>query len=418
MRALSVLWFPLLSLTACLSEKPIPTDPESVPSSTFQLHVEGIVAPSAGRSLSMEPGGRLVVDLLNPRLGVHRADSTSWSGQEAADLAFAALPEGEGYSIRCRYRDPLGFLTHADSLGGLRLGRGEAARVAMLLHPLLGKIFLNAPALPASVDTLGIVWSREGARREAKVPRGPGGRTMLRLDSLPVAKSGMASVRAWTRSGDTLFHLDTLLTLSGDKDLPLALSMQNSRGDFAVAFGSIPGGELDITASFPGESGSSASQTGRLLLSSFSDSGASDWIGIYNPGPSFSGWVRLGKGNGDALLRLDLPAGQEAIATRAPCSALEDTTHVLHGRHHLLCAIEEAIVTHSASGGSFWKMRDSSGEVLFDAVYVLDGRQGWPDLNSSDANTVRMKGSARDPFLNDVGRSWCVDSGIPESVCQ
>jgi hypothetical protein len=233
-----------------------------------------------------------------------------------------------------------------------------------------------------------------------------------------VGQQGTLRLRAWNLAGDTLFHLVTVLALSGDADLPLSLSLQNSRGQIGATLALMPGGELDATASFSGEAEQPSQQTGRLILTAFSDSGAADWIAIHNPGPAFVGRVRLGKGTTDAQFDLDLPSGGTAVVTRAPCAAVQTTDHALRSVAGLVCGIDDAVVTHSTSGGSFWKLRDAASLELFDAVLVLDGKQSWPDLNTSGARTARVRTTWRSALSNDAGLAWCADgSDSPATTC-
>jgi len=406
-----------LLLSGCLSESANPESPSGDPPS-LAIQIAALRTEQAGRIAAADPGGTLVVEVAQPGRGLQRRDSLSWSGLGAGNLAFPNLPEGSGYRVRAWYRDPQGLVTHGDSLVDLTLARGQTTRADLALKVLLGKIVLNAPSVPSGVDSLGMVWTCEGAQRGVRAGRGTGGRTLLRLDSLAVGRTGTLRLRAWNAAGDTLFHLDTLLALSGDADLPLSLSLQNSRGLVAASLRLLPGGELDATASFAGESDQPALQTGRLVLSAFSDSGASDWIAIHNPGASFVGRVRLGKGSTDALIDLDLPGSATAIVTRAPCTATQETTHPLHGAAHLVCGVDEAVVTHSTSGGTLWKLRDATGAELLDQVLVLDGKQSWPDLNTSAGRSARLRSNWRSAAANDAGLAWCADgSDDPTAGC-
>ncbi len=406
-----------LSLSGCLSEtaspEPLSTDPASV-----RIEVAALRTPLAAREAAADPGGILVVEVVQPTRGILRRDSMTWTGIGSGTLSFTNLPEGPEYRVRSWYRDPQGFTTHGDSLVGLTLARGQIAHAQLELKALLGKIVLNAPAVPAGVDSLGMAWTSVGVRRAAQALRGSGGRTMLRLDSLPVGQQGTLRLRAWNTAGDTLFHLDTVLALSGDADLPLSLSLQNSRGQIAASLVLRPGGELDATASFSGEPEQPSHQTGRLVLTAFSDSGAADWIAIHNPGPAFTGRVRLGKGPADAQFDLDLPAGGTAVVTRAPCAAVQAADHALRSVAGLVCGIDDAVVTHSTSGGSFWKLRDAATLELFDGVLVLDGKQSWPDLNTAGARTARVRSTWSSSLANDAGLAWCADgSDSPATSC-
>lgn len=411
------LLLPALLLSACLTESASPEPPAS-DSAGLRVEVAALRTELAARSSAADPGGVLLVEVAQPARGLLRRDSVAWTGAVSGGLVFPSLPEGSDYRVRSWYRDPQGLATHGDSLGGLTLARGQTARVQLLLKALLGKVVLNAPAVPTSVDTLRLAWTSPGVRRSAQGVRGTGGRTLLRLDSLPVGQEGVLRLRAWNIAGDTLFHLDTVLALSGDADLPLSLSLRNSRGQIGLTLSLLPGGELDATASFDGEAEQPAQQTGRLVLSAFSDSGASDWIAIHNPGPAYTGRVRLGKGTTDAQFDLDLAAGATAVVTRAPCAAVQAPDHALRSAPAVVCGIDEAVVTHSTSGGSLWKLRDATGQDLFDAVLVLDGKQSWPDLNTSGARTARVRTSWRSALSNDAGLAWCADgSDAPATAC-
>lgn len=367
---------------------------------------------------SADPGGVLFAEITNTATGLSIRDSASWTGNVATALSFSALAEGSGYAVRAWYRDPQGFTTHGDSIGGLSLARGESASVSLALRALLGKIVLTAPSLPASVDSLAMTWASTGITRKAAAGRGSGGRTILRLDSLPVGVSGQLHLRASNLAGDTLFHLDTTLTLSSDRDLPLSLTLRSSRGSLLASIGFLAGAEIDATASFAGEAEQPTAQTGRLILAAFSDSGAADWIGIRNPGTAaFSGTVRLGKGSTDAQFALDLPAGEFAVVTRAPCASI-DSTHPLHAAPHLVCGIDDIVVTHATTGGALWKLRNADASELMDEVLVLDAKQSWPDLNTSIGRTARLRASWSNATSNDAGRAWCADaSDAPLAAC-
>lgn len=409
----------LLALSGCLAESPNSDTAATESTSSFQVRVAAFVlAPVAARAVSADVGGKLFVEISNSLRGLSLKDSLLWSGSSEGLLDFPALPEGGGYAVKAWYRDPSGFTTHGDSVGGIRVGRGDSARARLALHALLGKVVLNAPSLPVSVDTLSMSWSCGTDARSTLAGRGTGGRTTLRLDSLAIGRPATLRLRAWSAAGDTLFHLDTTVVLSSDRDLPLALNLQSSRGQILASLGFLAGGELDATASFAGESEQPASQTGRLVLAAFSDSGAADWIGIRNTGAAFSGRVRLGKGSTDAQFDLDLPAGAFAVVTRAPCATVAASAHPLHAAEHLVCGIDEIVVTHSTSGGSLWKLRGADATELMDEVLVLDAKQSWPDLNTSTARTARLRSDWTSAQQNDAGRAWCVDgSDAPSAAC-
>lgn len=418
MRRLLLPFLAALPFAGCLDDSASST-PEATPSGSaaMSILVSPIASAVAGRSQSADPGGVLFVEIANATKGLRLRDSTVWSGSSGTSFNFPSLAEGGGYSVRCWYRDPQGFATHGDSIGNIAIARGEDAAVALSLRTLLGKIVLNAPSLPSTVDTLSMVWKSTSSSRSSKASRGTGGRTTLRLDSLPVAVSGTIRLRAWSATGDTLFHLDTTLSLSGDKDLPLALTLQSSRGAVAARIVFSAGGEYDATASFEGEMEQPADQTGRLLLVAFSDSGTADWIGIANPGKDFSARVRLGKGSTDAQFDLSLPAGELAVVTRVPCSSI-DSAHPLFGTKHLVCGVDDIVVSHSTTGGSLWRLRSVDAKDLMDEVLVLDAKQSWPDLNTSSARTTRLSKSWWDAKKNDAGRAWCADgSDAPSGTC-
>jgi len=46
---------------------------------------------------------------------------------------------------------------------------------------------------------------------------------------------------------------------------------------------------------------------------------------------------------------------------------------------------------------------------LADQVVVMDGKLGWPDLNSTTARTVRRRSDATVVDAS-AGRSWCADA--------
>lgn len=418
MKSLALL-LPSLLLCSCLSDAP--TTSAALPEpGTFQVRIAAMRSGSvlAARGAGADPGGKLLVRVVHSQRGVSLRDSLSWNGADDGVLSFPSLPEGAGYAVQAWYRDPSGTTSHGDSVGGLRISRGQASQVRLLLKPLHGKILVNAPVLPAGIDTLGAVWTCDGATRRISAGRGTGGRTSLRLDSLALGRPGELRLRAWTAAGDTLFHLDTVLSLSDDRDLALPLVLTGSRGQILASLGFQAGGEVAATASFSGETDQPSSQTGRLVLSAFSDSGSMDWIAILNPGAAFSGRVRLGKGSTDAQFDLDLPPGATAVATRAPCSAVAEASHPLHGTPHLACGLDDLVVTHSTTGGSYWKLRDATGTVLHDAVLVLDARQSWPDLNTGSSRTARLRSDWSSAQLNDAGRAWCADgSDDAEAAC-
>ena len=176
------------------------------------------------------------------------------------------------------------------------------------------------------------------------------------------------------------------------------------------------GGEIDATVSFPGEADQPSNQTGRLLIAAISDSGTSDWIGIRNTGADFVGRVRLGKGSTDAQFDLNLPSGTMAVVTRATCAAVDSAAHPLHGTDHLVCGVDEVVVTHSTSGGTLWKLRNADASELYDEVLILDGKQSWPDLNTTTARTARLRSDWSTALKNDAGRAWCADGSDATSA--
>lgn len=419
MKRLGLLLLPALLLGGCLSEAPQSGTAPAEPGA-FQVSIAPLAGktPLAARGAGADVGGKLFVRVTHSLRGISQRDSLVWSGTDDGVLSFPSLPEGAGYVVQAWYRDLSGITSHGDSIGGIRIDRGEAAQARLHLRPLQGKILVNAPVLPTGIDTLGAIWTFEGKTRRAVAGRGTGGRTSLRLDSLEIGRSGDLRLRAWNAAGDTLYHLDTTLVLSDDRDLALSLVLGSSRGQILASLSFQAGGEISATASFAGEADQPSSQTGRLLLTAFSDSGSMDWIGIRNPGAAFSGKVRLGKGSTDAQFDLVLPEGATAVVTRAPCAQVADTSHPLHGTKNLVCGLDDIVVTHSTAGGSYWKLRDASGAVLHDAVLVLDAKQSWPDLNSSSARTARLRTDWSSAFLNDAGRAWCADaSDDPDAPC-
>jgi hypothetical protein len=419
MNRLGLLLVPALLLCSCLSDSPQSGTAPAEPG-TFQVSIAPLAAKPllAARGAGVDVGGKLVVRISHPLRGISLRDSLLWSGTEDGVISFPSLPEGAGYVAQAWYRDLSGITSHGDSIGGIRIDRGEAARARLHLRPLQGKILVNAPILPAGIDTLGATWTLEGMSRHAVAGKGTGGRTSLRLDSLQIGRSGALRLRAWNAAGDTLFHLDTNLVLSDDRDLALSLVLGSSRGQILASVSFQAGGEISATASFAGEADQPSSQGGRLLLVAFADSGSMDWIGIRNPGPAFSGRVRLGKGSTDAQFDLVLAQGATAVVTRASCAAVAEATHPLHGVGNLVCGQDDIVVTHSTAGGSYWKLRDATGLTLHDAVLVLDAKQSWPDLNTGSARTARLRSDWSSVFLNDAGRAWCADaSDSPEASC-
>lgn len=411
MRRIHLPLFASFAIAGCIEQNPSSHSPSEEPEglASLSVSVAPVAAIAAARSTAADVGGMLVMELANGQKGIRLRDSASWIGTEPSSIAFPSLTEGAGYSLRAWYRDPQGYTTHGDSVGGIVLTRGQSATLNLAMRALLGKIVLNAPSLPSLVDTLSLRWSSKGSSRVARACRGSGGRTTLRLDSLPIAQEGSVHLRAWNSGGDTLFHLDTAITLHGDADPPLSLVLQSSRGLLSAGVSFLSGGEIDATASFAGESDQPSSQTGRLLMVTFSDSGSSDWIGIRNPGSTrFTGPLRLGKGSSDGRFDLDLPAGETAVVTRAPCAAI-DSAHPLRSARLLVCGIDAVVVTHSTSGGSLWMLRSDDGSELLDEVLVLDGKQSWPDLNTSNARTARLRDGWPGAAGNDAGRAWCAD---------
>ena len=400
-------------LAACSSD-------ESSLSVTSGEAAVSLTAPPIATSMSVaaraEPGGKILLSLSNPTVPLLREDTLVWDGTDTLHAGFESLPVAAGYRLVARYLDARGIVTYADSTATFPLSRAEALPLQLLLRPVLGKIYLQFPLIPEAVDSLGI-WATSGALTwSSRAVRLAGGKALLRLDSLPLGAPLAIHLRAWTAAGDTLYFLDSATTLrSGDEqsyawDFVSALSRTTLDISFAL------GGETSVQVGFSSATALPSRQTGRLLLTAFSDSGKSDWLRISNPGAeAYVGKVRIAHGTMDSMLTVNVAAGGDQIVTTATPDLLT-AGHPLQGAAALSSGI--ASVTWSTSGGVVWKLTDSAGGVLFDLVYATPGKNGWPALSASGRRSAFLRASGRAALLNDVGSRWCgVASDSPTFLC-
>lgn len=358
----------------------------------------------AARHLSPEPGGRLVAEIRSASSRSVYKDSLDWSGVGAATLRLSTIAEGGGYQAVLRYRDPDGRTTHADTLRDLIVRRGTNTQAEFTLKPLLGRLQLTVPTAPVAIDTLGLTWESLGRVVRTKAVRGPSGRTLLRLDSLAVGSQGKLQVRAWNAAGDTLYYADTSTSILSEADQSVSIKLLDARGQIALLASFLAGGETNAVVSFPDD----PVATGTLVLAALSDSGSSDWILLQNlSGDSVSGPARISRGTESFSVPLRLGPGERTVLTRAPCAAVAATSHVLHTTPGLVCGLESVSVSWSSTG-TLWEVR-TPDDQLADQIVVIDGRHGWPDLNSTTARTVRRRANAT-PLDAAAGRSWCADA--------
>lgn len=403
-KAAAILAASLFLLAGCLPDgSPSPQAPELVPESstgTVSLEVRG--TGLAARALAPEPGGRLFAEIRLPSSRPVYRDSVDWNGFGSTTLRVAAIPEGRGYQAIVVYRDPQGLATHADTVRDLEVRRTGNTTASATLRPLLGRIQLSLPSVPSTVDSVGLVWESSGRTLRTEMARGPSGRTVLRLDSLAVGSVGILHVRAWTTSNDTLYFADTSATIASQADQSLSIKLKDARGLLGVVATFLPGGETDAVARFPEES----LPSGHLLLAALSDSGSSDWILLSNPSrDSIVGPVRIARGTEILTTDLRLAPGEQTVLTRASCGATGSPSHPLHGVTSLACGLDLSVSW--SSSGTLWEIRTPDGR-LADQVLVFDGRQGWPDLNTSTSRTARLRTGAP-PADASLGRSWCAD---------
>lgn len=392
-------------LAGCLPDgsQPLLSAEPAPESSTGAVSLTAKSATWAARSLAAEPGGEIVAEIRHTAKRTSSRDSIDWNGTSAANLRFAAIPEGTGYQAVVFYRDARGLVTHADTLRDLEVVRSRVTEASFQLRPLLGRLQLVVPSAPATVDSLSLSWTANGTSKTARAARGPSGRTALRLDSLAVGSSGTLRVRAWNALGDTLYYADSACTILSQVDQALQIRMLDARGQVAFTAQFQEGGEVDAVALFPEDQAA----TGRLVIAAMSDSGASDWIRIENRGTARAVEpVRIVRGTESFSVQLDLAPGSAAIVSRAACAATANATHPLNGTPSLVCGASSLSVSWSSTG-TLWELRAGEGSLL-DQFVVFDGQNGWPDLNASTSRTVR-RAPAATPLQASAGRSWCAD---------
>ena len=363
---------------------------------------------SAARSLSAEPGGRIVAQVrLSGRVW---SDSVSWNGS-GASFTFPSLPVQGSYSVKVLVRDASGRTTHSDSAFPVPVFSGASTPISLSLRPVLGRILVSLPSIPSSVDSVSASWKGGSSERHATAPRPGSGKTVLRLDSLPVGAAGHLRLRAWNASGDTLFSCDTDATISSQADLSLSLRWTDASGRISIGGSVQAGGEVAATALFPGQD----APDGCLRLEAFSDSGSSDWIRISNPGDSrLSGVVSVSHGTESVSASLSIPAGGSVVLSRVACGDSSLASHRALSGTDLVCGLPLSVSWNSLP--ALWELRGPSGNVA-DRALVEDGKDGWPDLNSGSARTLRRRRGqpGADPM---AGRSWCSDgSDLPDASC-
>jgi hypothetical protein len=391
-------------LQGCLSDGSNSTD-SGTASGSAQVRVSPLPTESlpAARALAAEPGGWVVARIRRQNHTGSWTDSVQWTGSSQISLSFANLPQGTDYAVSALYRDAAGRTTHADSASPVAILPGTPTPVALSLKALLGRIVITMPSVPATVDSLGISWSGSTGLRRTVIVRGTSGKTLLRLDSLPVGISGAASLRAWNVAGDTLYRCDTTITISSQADLSLTLHWVDASGTMALSASLLAGGETDATALFPGD----AVASGRLRIRGLSDSSNSDWALVENPGSdSVVGQITLVHGTESIAASVALAPGGLATLSRVSCSDVARANHPLHGAPGLVCGLSLSVAWSTT--GTLWELHAPDGS-LAERALVWDGKNGWPDLNSSTARTLRRRGGTggTDPM---AGRSWCADS--------
>lgn len=391
-----------LALHGCLEDPPDPS--AAPPTGAIHVRVGGSGAIPA-RAKSVEPGGRLILELRLDAKKSRWSDSLSWEPRLDATMDFPDLPEAGTYALVARYRDPQGRITHADSIFPVAIHRGSTTEASLSLHALLGRLMFTLPSVPTSVDTLSLDWIGAGFRRSSRVPRGTGGRTVLRLDSLPIGVPGATRIRAWDSQGDTLFWMDTILSLQSQSDQSTNLRLVDAHGWASVDATFLPGGELDATVVFPSDSLASHA----LVFAGFSDSGNSDWIRIHNQARTpYQGDLAIAHGTESVVVRARIGPDSDLVVGRAACPA---PATVGFAR---TCGT--AISVGWSTTGVLWSLRDSDG-ILQDRTILWDGNNGWPNLNTGSARTLR-----REPIPDGedsyAGRSWCADdSDDPSGSC-
>ena len=400
-------------LQGCLSDGSNSTDSGGPSTGSAEGRVSPLpnASPSAARTRAAEPGGWVVARIRRQNHTGSWTDSVQWLGSSAISLSFANLPQGTDYVVSALYRDAAGRATHADSASPVAILPETPTPVALSLKALLGRIVITMPSVPATVDSLGIRWSGSTGVRKAVIVRGTSGKTLLRLDSLPVGVSGAASLRAWNIAGDTLYNCDTTITIASQADLSLTLHWVDASGTITLAASILSGGETDATALFPGD----AVATGRLRILGLSDSSNSDWALVGNPGTdSVVGQITLMHGTESVTAAVALAPGGVATLSRVSCSDVARTSHPLHGAPGLVCGLSLSVAWSTT--GTLWELHAPDGS-LAERSLVWDGKNGWPDLNSTTARTLRRR-SGTDGTDPMAGRSWCADSSDnPTRAC-
>lgn len=386
-----------------------PQEPDD-PSSTGNVDIE--VAPLralAARALTIEPGGRLVLELRDPVRRRSWMDSLEWDATRSANLAFHTVPQGGNYLLTGRYRDAQGRFTHADSIAPVSVSVGATTSAHLSLQALIGRLVFAMPSVPTSIDSLGATWLEAGRTRIGRACRGTGGRTMLRLDSLPVGATGIVALRAWNTQGDTLYSLDTSLSVLRDADQSVSLVWRDASANPGVTATVMPGGEISATLRFPGE----ASPSDRLRFAGIADSGFSDWILLENPGTdTLRGPWTISHGTESATFDAIIPPHGKLTTTRAICAVARASGHSLSGQTSLACEIDLPVSWSTPS--ALWELHDANGKLV-DQILVWDGQNGWPDLNASTARTLRRRaGEANADGM--AGRSWCALATAAPSV--
>jgi len=396
-------------LQGCLSSSsPLDDAPQDAGSLDLRISAMSPSLQASGRILSAEPGSRLLAQVKLP--GRIWTDSVLWTGTAPAIFAFGSIPANGAYSVKVLVRDAAGRITHCDSAYPVSVIPGRSTPVQLNLRAVLGRIVVAIPSVPASVDSLSISWEGNLPRRSIAA-RGPSGKTTLRLDSLPVGSTGILHLRAWGPSKDTLFECDTSLSVNSQQDQSLSLRWIDATGAIQVTGSIAGGGDVLATALFPGD----APPDGSLRFLSFSDSGASDWIRIGNPGSQrISGPVSLLHGTESYTAVVDLGPNETALLSRIACSDTSLATHPLHQAEKLICGL--ALSVSWSNLPAVWELRSSSG-ALAERVMVEDSRNGWPDLNASTARTLRRRSGVAGADAM-AGRSWCADgSDSPTASC-
>ncbi|MEN9353487.1 MAG: hypothetical protein RL318_812 [Fibrobacterota bacterium] len=408
-------------LSACESES---TTASVTSQETSRLSL--VAPPMNGAALAGRPslaaraevGGKLVVTLTNPVLLVNRSDTVTWDGGDTLKTAFDGLLPGAGYRLVAQYLDSRGMVTHRDSVATFALGRAQNLALSLRLKAELGKILLQFPAVPDGVDTLSLAVEQVGGKSwRAQIARPSAGRGSLRVDSLPLGVDLTARLRAWSKTGDTLYYLDTTLNLSSSQDQTFAWTLGSALGRTQGSLTFLEGGEAAGLVGFAGAASQPMTQSGRLLFTGFSDSGAADWVRLTNPGSeTVVDSVRLSRGTLDTTFAVNLAPGQSLIVTRATSDLTSKTGHPLQGANLLGSSV--ATVTWSATGGTVWTLARADGTQFMDMVYILPGKNGWPVLNTSTSRSLYLRSSVGTGVGNDAGGNWCARaSDAPTGTC-